>query len=297
MDAIIRSVNLSGETRQLRRASERKAAPSGNAGTPATAPVPPVAPIAPAKPVAPVKPSAAPAPAPAPAAPTAKAAAPTLFVKPSDVAPAPFATAYEDEKERQLEAERAAKRKVEQELASLKSKTDEELAALRAEAEKRGFAAGQAKGEAAAQEMLQTQVDRFKSLAMQLSQSRAKVLEDAEDSIVEIVFTAICRVLGEQAATRTNIIRMVRDCVGEARDPNQVNVRLHPDDVSLLQDSVASGIDVQVRISADPDIRLGGCVVESATGSLDARLETQLERLQASLQSVRAERKNTGDAI
>ena len=162
-----------------------------------------------------------------------------------------------------------------------------ELAELRAEAQRRGYAAGIEKGEAEARRQLQTQIERVQGLAAQLAQARAAVLEDAEDGAVELAFAVLCRILGEQAASRQGVLAMVERCAGGARAREQATVRLHPDDFALLGPATPHG----ARFTPDADIALGGCIVDSSTGSLDARLETQLARLAETLAGVRAARR------
>jgi flagellar assembly protein FliH len=166
-------------------------------------------------------------------------------------------------------------------------KVQAELAELRAEAERRGYAVGHEKGEAEGRRLLQAQIDRFQGLAAQLVQARAAVLADAEDGVVELAFAALCRILGEQAASRDGVHAMVARCAADVREREQVGIRLHPDDVALLDD----GAGHHARFSADPGIALGGCIVDSSTGALDARLETQLTRLAETLLAVRAARR------
>jgi flagellar biosynthesis/type III secretory pathway protein FliH len=173
-----------------------------------------------------------------------------------------------------------------QEAARLKAQA--ELADLRAEAERRGYAAGHDKGEADARRELQSQVERFEGLAVQLVQARAAVLADAEDGVVELAFAALCRILGEQAATREGVLAMVARCAAGAGEREQVGVRLHPDDFALLGEAAAH----PARVSPDPGIVLGGCIVDSSTGALDARLETQLARLAETLLAVRTARRS-----
>lgn len=168
-----------------------------------------------------------------------------------------------------------------------------ELAELRAEAERRGYAAGHEKGEAAARQQLQQQIERFQGLAAQMVQAKAGVLEDGEDGAVELAFAALCRILGEQAATRQSVLAMVAQCAIASREREQVGVRLHPDDFALL--GPAGGH--QARFSPDPDIALGGCMVDSSTGTLDARLETQLARLAETLLAVRSARRRPEEAV
>jgi len=288
MDAIIRAAAVSKVAFELRRRGERVAAAPARAGAAPVAagpaaPTPAPSAAATHAPVerAPVKegpaPVTPPAPVPAPAAPTVTSAPPAAVPTPPPApapapvpqapAPAPAVTAAQQEAERR--------------------KVQAELAELRAEAERRGYAVGHEKGEAEARRLLQAQIDRFQGLAAQLAQARTAVLAEAEDGIVELAFAALCRILGEQAASRDGVRAMVAHCAADVREREQVGIRLHPDDVALLGDVAGQ----PVRVSADPGIVLGGCIVDSAKGTLDARLDIQLARLAETLLAVRAARR------
>jgi len=258
MDPIIRAAAVSPTTHQLRRQPPRAAV--------APAPVP----------------ASAPAPAPAPVAPAAHKAAPAAAPAPQ-AAPVPSALEVQNQallRERDAEIEK---------LRAQASKAQLALTEAYADAEKRGHAAGLEKGERAGQQMLQVQAERLKSLVVQIGQARRQTMADAEDTLVEIAFAAVCRILGEQGASREALQRIVGDAVASAREREQLAVRLHPDDVALLRSS-ATGVDDEIRLSADTGVKLGGCIVDSGTGSLDARFETQLCLLADALRAVRAGR-------
>jgi flagellar assembly protein FliH len=158
-----------------------------------------------------------------------------------------------------------------------------ELSDAYADAERRGYAAGEKKGEKAALAACDAQAARVKALVAELAASRDELLKNNEDAMVGVVFAALCRIIGETGASRDTIRAVVRHAVAATRQHEQLVVRLHPDDAALLEDQEGDS-----RLCADPSVKLGGCIVDSANGSLDARFETQLELLAAALQAARA---------
>ncbi len=331
MVSIIRSAAMLPETRQLRRSAKTGAgsvASSESAATKSLAPVAAVNPVSPnlaatnqkVVPVASDSTLQAAAEtrsklAAATAAAAAQAKAETkpdtsklgLFSaatqKMSEAAPAQT-SAELNQLKTELAQTQQSKRKLEQELAEIRLRSDEELSSLRMQAERRGFAVGEEKGELAAKEALQNQIERLKNVAQQLLQSKNQLIDEAQDMMVEIVFTALCKIIGDNSSNRDILMQVVRDCVGETRSPNQVHIRLHPDDLALLQEGGEAGgagsvlgLDPQLRFSADTSIVLGGCIVDSAQGSLDARLETQLTKLRDTLLAVRHERKQEREGL
>jgi flagellar assembly protein FliH len=163
-------------------------------------------------------------------------------------------------------------------------------------AQRRGFAEGEERGAAAAAELVREQVERFVRISGTLAQSKLAVLADAEDMLVEIAFTALCRMLGEHAATRAGVAAQVQRLIHGERDLDLVTVHLHPDDLAALE-AGAPAIDTRVRLQGDAALTLGGCVLEGPRGTLDARLDLQLQRLREALMTVRAARGEAGDAV
>ncbi len=165
------------------------------------------------------------------------------------------------------------------------------LAESRADAKVRGYEDGEKKGEQAARQALAAEIARVKGLAGQIAKAGERILTDSEDQVAEVIFTALCRLIGEQGASRCAIDGTVRETVAALRTREQIIVRLHPADAALLcSECREDGGAGPWRVEADPSIVLGGCIVESAVGALDARFETQLALLGAALNAARAAR-------
>ncbi|MTV41457.1 FliH/SctL family protein [Duganella radicis] len=301
MAAIIPAAALSGASRQLRRpgAAAVVAVPAAVIASPPSAPVasPVIAPP-PSAPVAP--PVITPPPPPAPVAPPVITPPPP----PAPVAPQPsdlqrqavlldeqaealrlraqaLTTAEAELDQRQAELERR-----EQQLQAGQRELAEEAAAIKADAERRGLAQGQQQGEREAQEAVRGQVERLSGVVRALQQSKRTLLEENQDMLVEIAFAAVCRVLGTQLVSRDGIAAMVGGLVDGEHALDRITVRLHLRDAELMT-AEAGDADPRLMFQADAGIELGGCIVDSPRGTLDARLELQLHQLRAALADVR----------
>ena len=61
----------------------------------------------------------------------------------------------------------------------------------------------------------------------------------------------------------------------------EVSLRVHPDDVPLLRDSLPDlglGSLLAVSVVGDPMLSPGACVIRSGPGEVDASVDTQLAR-------------------
>lgn len=183
----------------------------------------------------------------------------------------------------------------EQTAAASKAALDEQLADALADAEQRGLALGMDQAKASARALVADQVQVLDTLAAALRGARMRVLEEGEDLIVELAFGALCRMLGERAGDRQGVAALVRAQIAAVRDANGLVARVHPDDLDGL-----SGIDALpggVALLPDAGVGIGGCMLDSAVGTLDARLDTQLSALRAALLAVRAARREEGQQI
>lgn len=126
------------------------------------------------------------------------------------------------------------------------------------------------------------------SLRAQTAQHLMQRLDAAEDDMVALCHAAIGRLLGERALDPEVVVRAVRqavsECCGDTLE-GLLSIHVHADDLALLQADAALAKWLadqgggRVAWRADGEVALGGCVVRSACGCLDARLETQLEAL------------------
>jgi flagellar assembly protein FliH len=118
-------------------------------------------------------------------------------------------------------------------------------------------------------------------------------LSAAEDDMLALCFETVCHMLGE-ATVQPGLVRaQLAHAMSRLRTRRLVAIHLHPDDLAALQrvqDVTASGLpggeDVQWIASAE--VALGGCILQSPEGGLDARFETQLHALRDLLLQSRA---------
>jgi flagellar assembly protein FliH len=180
---------------------------------------------------------------------------------------------------------------VEQVRRSILTQVKSEAEAARELGRQRGLQEGRAAGREESQQALATELARVRSIAGKLSEALASAIGGLEDIAVAIAFESICKVLGEAAMTEAGVRALVRQAAAHAKNQERLLVRLHAADLSTLSAAGALNAIVpsgkNVSWVADSSIELGGCVVETDGGGLDARLETQIERMRAALLAAR----------
>lgn len=166
-----------------------------------------------------------------------------------------------------------------------------ELQEIRDRAEQEGYAAGLKKAEQEAEKAIGERQKQLAELARKLEEARNVVYEKAEDQIVTFIYEMCCRIAVDQAMTVEAVASMVKKYAAMLRESGDLVMRLHPQDLETIQkladpDMENSGI----RWQGDLSVKLGGLMVDTSSGTLDARLETQFSRLRDVLLSARQQK-------
>jgi flagellar assembly protein FliH len=175
-----------------------------------------------------------------------------------------------------------------------------ELAA--AEARKHGLAQGREEARTAAfqaealakeraDQLLAERLERLDQFLEGLAVEGARRLEQAEEDLVAFGHETVCRILGHQAAQPESLRAMVNGLLAQHGHRAQLAVHVHPDDFDALTND-REPRDTGWRWVADKTVQLGGVLLRSPEGSLDARLETQIASLRNALLTVRRDRAN-----
>lgn len=145
--------------------------------------------------------------------------------------------------------------------------------ALRARAVAEGQAAGRAEAAAA---------------LVQARRSVAALEEQARAGVVRVAIRVAERIVGRALEADPALCAEVcAAALGELRRARAAVLRLHPDDVPLVQARLpelrARAEGAELVLVADPGVGRGGCVVSCDAATVDARIETQLAALERAL--------------
>ena len=83
---------------------------------------------------------------------------------------------------------------------------------------------------------------------------------------------------------RQILVQLVSEALRGFPEQHDIVVSLHPEDYKVITSNrelflAGIGEDRQITLKSDEATTLGGCVVESSTGVIDARIEAQLDEI------------------
>jgi flagellar biosynthesis/type III secretory pathway protein FliH len=165
----------------------------------------------------------------------------------------------------------------------------EELSQVRSAAREEGFAAGQAEARAAHAESTSQLAALLESFEREAKRSIDQEAHSLANLSVEVITEVFTKLAGETLGTREAAIAVVSQVLARVTDQRQVTIRVSPAQHAVLQaaeSTLTRALNgAHFELVADARVELGGCIVESALGTLDGRLELQLREVFAMLEA------------
>ncbi|MGA7978753.1 MAG: flagellar assembly protein FliH [Chromatiaceae bacterium] len=155
--------------------------------------------------------------------------------------------------------------------------TEQELEQLRLCAYEEGFAAGRGDGLARSRQEIDAQVQQLKSLIEALARPFQSLDRQVENELVALVTALVRQLVRREIRTDPGVVvAAVREALGVLPvGARNVNVQLHPTDAALVRE-LLSGQEQEWRISENPGLTRGGCLVVTDTSRVDATVERRL---------------------
>jgi flagellar assembly protein FliH len=164
-----------------------------------------------------------------------------------------------------------------------------EIHALAASERDAGRELGLAQGR---QEALESAKSSLAALAQAAAAAeRAFAVESTQlaESCAQIVAEVIRKLAGPALVSREAALGAVLEVLHRIRDERELTIRVSPRDLPFLEtqrSAIQEALGTRSwSLCAEPRVSIGGCLIESSLGTLDGRLEIQLEGL---LETLRA---------
>lgn len=138
---------------------------------------------------------------------------------------------------------------------------------------------------------LEGRTEGTKEMLVELARARklyAGALDEAEGDMVEMAFRLAGRIIGEAVECDPKRVEsMVSGVLRRARGKRDIVVTVCPEDLPALTQArpeLARDVDgVSIHFETDSSLTRGGCVIQTESGRIDGRIETQLNALKKAL--------------
>ena len=154
---------------------------------------------------------------------------------------------------------------------------------------KTGFDSGQADGQAAAGAELDEMLTTMRGLVDVARAERHKIIEGAEPEIIRLAMLLAEKIVHQQISLdKEVVVSMARAAISRLVNREMVTVRVNPADIETMRehkDRILANTDLEhLRLLEDLRVDRGGVMMETESGTIDAKVDTQIREARRVLQ-------------
>lgn len=161
-------------------------------------------------------------------------------------------------------------------------KIEQQMNREKEESAQKGYEKGYREGLETGHREAQEVVDNFAGLIKDATNQREILYEVARSKILELVILIASRVTCDAARIDPEVTAAIIDnTIDKLVDKSRIKVKVHPDHLPIVEQQIdrfkgESTAIKEIIIEPDKRVRHGGCFIETPTGDIDARVESQL---------------------
>ncbi|MGF7101699.1 flagellar assembly protein FliH [Borreliella kurtenbachii] len=127
---------------------------------------------------------------------------------------------------------------------------------------------------------------KLHSIMASLIAERKGILESSSAQIVSLVMQIAIKVIKRITDSQKDIVlENVKEVLKRVKDKTRITIRVNLDDLDIVRhkkNDFISRFDVieNLEIIEDPNIGKGGCIIETNFGEIDARISSQLDKIE-----------------
>jgi flagellar assembly protein FliH len=185
-------------------------------------------------------------------------------------------------------------------LQALLERSENDLPRRLQQSREEGFREGMKKGEAAAYEKAraesEAQIDalrkRISAFLSEIEDSKKSIYANAHAILLELAYKLAQKIIQNEVTLNPGIILgVIKKSMAYIADRERIIVRVSKDDLETVSQNNSFWMPVGERLESiviEPDDRIekGGCIIESNSGAVDARLGVQFEELHDMVEKV-----------
>ncbi len=171
---------------------------------------------------------------------------------------------------------------------SLLEQAREEREAIAEAARSEGREAGRQEGIARVDAEINELLTLLHALIEAVREDRDRFLRSAEPELVRLALGASERIVHHEIAQNDQfVVETVRAALTRALGRNDITIRVNPEDMEVMrvyrERLLAAGDFEHLRLIEDQRIDRGGAMLESDSGTIDAKITTQLREVRGAL--------------
>ena len=154
------------------------------------------------------------------------------------------------------------------------------------EAYEKGFAEGQKAGGEVGEKMAEALLRQYAASVEALNRLRSELFATSEREVIRLALEIARKIVKREVAIDEELIlALVKVALDRVADQALITVRVNPKDHAVIERHHAAlpdanSLSESVKLVEDPLIGRGGCIIETESGTIDARIEEQLREIE-----------------
>jgi len=168
----------------------------------------------------------------------------------------------------------------------VKKQAEEKIKIAEKSAHDKGFSEGLKDGINRGKKELSLTAESVAKLIVELKTMKKQLMEGSEKEIIDLAFLIAGKVIHKEVSTgREVILSVLKDAMDGIQERSDVRVRLNPGDYRHIMEAKPDFFEKysDIIIEKDEKIGQGGAMIETNSGTVDARLDQQLNKIMESL--------------
>ncbi|GGG80809.1 FliH/SctL family protein [Paenibacillus radicis (ex Gao et al. 2016)] len=152
-----------------------------------------------------------------------------------------------------------------------------------------GYSEGSSQAEADVRQQWEQRLSEAASILKTSYDMREQIIQEAEPFLVELSCAIAEKIIGQKITDAPELaVDLIRKSLSRRREQGVITLCVSPEQLAFVQaarEELNLAIDSQAELQILPDstVKDAGCVIRSAFGSIDARIDTQLSEIKREL--------------
>lgn len=173
----------------------------------------------------------------------------------------------------------------------LSRNSKESIMELKGQAYAQGFTEGEKVGVDSEKKNLKSVLDTLGQVVQQLDEIRNEIYRYSEKEVVSLAMGIATKIVRHEVIINKNVIlNVLKQALKKIVDYDKIKIRVNPSDLQFLKTQnhqFSHLIDNMESIVFEKDeaILAGGCLIQTNSGDIDARIDKQLEAVEEAFKS------------
>lgn len=179
------------------------------------------------------------------------------------------------------------------------TENEAKLETMSKEAMDKGYQEGFVQGKNAAEQAVRAEYEdrltEVQQLLLQGYEQKQTIIAEAEPFLLELATAIAEQIVKQELETAPDkFVGLIQEHILRFKEKESITICVHPSDFDFIVSqrnhliSVVNG-ETEIKIIPDHSVTEKGCIIRTAYGSVDARIDTQIEEVKKVLLDVRRE--------